>query len=324
MKPTPETTISPLAKIERFPPRETTPRLSLTLAEFLAFKVPPRKPVLSPWLNSGALTMVHAWRGVGKTHFGLGVAYAVASGGTFLRWSAPGAASVLYVDGEMPGVPMQERLSAVASGGPALDRVDRFRIVTPDCLPDACAVPNLLSPEGQAAIDLELDGRDLVVFDNVATLFRTREDQNTTSSWVDAQDYLLRLRRRGHCVVLIDHDNKSGGNRGTSAKHDVLDTVIQLTLPSDYHASEGARFKVEFTKHRGFWGKDAAPFEAQLTTLPDGSQAWTIKDADGAKFERVVEMVRDGLPERRIRSEEGVGGSMVRKAKAYLKDRGGK
>ena len=57
--------------------------------------------------------MVHAWRGVGKTYFALGAAYAVASGGAFLKWRAERPRKVLYVDGEMPGAAIKERLAAI-------------------------------------------------------------------------------------------------------------------------------------------------------------------------------------------------------------------
>ena len=58
----------------------------------------------------------------GKTHVALGIAHAVSCGSTFLRWKAPEARSVLYVDGEMPQQALQERLNALqkASGSRAL------------------------------------------------------------------------------------------------------------------------------------------------------------------------------------------------------------
>jgi hypothetical protein len=65
-------------------------------------------------------------------------------------------------------------------------------------------------------------------------------------------------------VLLIHHAGKSGAQRGTSRKEDVLDSVVSLRLPPDYDANQGARFEVYFTKHRGFFGPDAQPFEAKL------------------------------------------------------------
>jgi hypothetical protein len=40
-----------------------------------------------------------------------------------------------------------------------------------------------------------------------------------------------------------------------------------------YSATEGARFEVRFTKSRGFWGRDAEPFEARFA---DG--VWTTSE----------------------------------------------
>jgi hypothetical protein len=83
----------------------------------------------------------------------------------------------------------------------------------------------------------------------------------------------LRQRAAGKSVLLIHHAGKGGGQRGTSRKEDVLDSVISLKRPVDYDSSEGARFEVHYSKARGFWGEDAAPFEARLI---DGQ--WHVGD----------------------------------------------
>ena len=98
-----------------------------TLVSFLSLVIPPREMVLDPILPKQGLAMLHSWRGIGKTHCALGIGYAVASGGGFLRWKAPSPRKVLYIDGEMPAVAMQERLAAVVNGsGPEPDQ-DAFR-----------------------------------------------------------------------------------------------------------------------------------------------------------------------------------------------------
>src|SRR5438045_1675465 len=76
----------------------------IELAEFLSLDLPPRELILSPWLPKAGLCMLHAFRGVGKTHLSLGIAYAVAKGGSFLTWKAEKLRGVLYIDGEMPAV----------------------------------------------------------------------------------------------------------------------------------------------------------------------------------------------------------------------------
>jgi hypothetical protein len=58
----------------------------VTMEEFLTTQLPPRQLMLDPWLTTQSLNMIYAWRGIGKTHVALGIAYAVASGGAFLGW----------------------------------------------------------------------------------------------------------------------------------------------------------------------------------------------------------------------------------------------
>src|SRR5262249_51179329 len=84
-----------------------------SIAEFLAREIPEREMLLLPIIARQGLVMLFSWRGIGKTHTAIGIAYAVATGGTFLRWRAPKPARVLYIDGEMPAKAMQERIAAV-------------------------------------------------------------------------------------------------------------------------------------------------------------------------------------------------------------------
>lgn len=54
--------------------------------------------------------------------------------------------------------------------------------------------------------------------------------------------------------MFIHHAGKSGAQRGTSKREDVLDTVVALKRPGDYVTSQGARFEVHFEKARGIFG----------------------------------------------------------------------
>ena len=79
----------------------------------------------------------------------------------------------------------------------------------------------------------------LLVIDSLSTLCPGAGPENDAESWEEMQQWLLALRRRGVSVLLVHHDNRSGGQRGTSKKEDVLSTVIQLTRPTDYRTAEG-------------------------------------------------------------------------------------
>lgn len=58
----------------------------VTIEEFLSMHLPKREMILSPFLQSQGLCLLYAKRGVGKTHVALGIAYAVDTGGRFLKW----------------------------------------------------------------------------------------------------------------------------------------------------------------------------------------------------------------------------------------------
>jgi ATP:corrinoid adenosyltransferase len=57
--------------------------------------------VLEPIIPEKGLVMLHAARGTGKTHVALGIAYAVATGSTFLKWRAPRVPVALMVGDEI-------------------------------------------------------------------------------------------------------------------------------------------------------------------------------------------------------------------------------
>jgi hypothetical protein len=117
----------------------------------------------------------------------------------------------------------------------------------------------------------------------------------------------LRLRREGKSVLFIHHAGKSGGQRGTSKKEDILNTVIALRRPPDYEASQGARFEVHYEKSRGFFGDDAEPFEAWLK---DGE--WQIGDVTRADDDASLRALKkQGLTDREIEKRTGVPKSTV-------------
>ena len=87
---------------------------TVTLEEFLTMDLPKQEMILAPFLPSQGLCLLYAKRGVGKTHVAIGIAYAVAVGGSFLKWKAANPRKVLYIDGEMPAVAMQERLKRIS------------------------------------------------------------------------------------------------------------------------------------------------------------------------------------------------------------------
>jgi putative DNA primase/helicase len=98
----------------------------------------------------------------------------------------------------------------------------------------------------------------------------------------------------------------------------VLDTVISLRRPADYSPEQGARFEVHFEKSRGFYGKDAQPFEARYE-VREGAATWTRTEIVDAQRTSVVAALQDGMSIRETAEALGIHRSkverLVRKAR---------
>lgn len=291
---------------------QPAPRLEIiNIRDLLVMDIPPREEILSPIILTQSLNMAHAYRGVGKTHLNLGIAYAVASGGTFLKWTAAKPRRVLYLDGEMPACAIQERLSAIAQGADTEPPdPDYLRIMTPDLQP--MGIPDLSTEAGQRLIEPHLEGVELIIVDNISCLCRTGRE-NEAEGWAPVQGWALQQRSAGRSVLFVHHSGKGGGQRGTSKREDLLDVVLSLKRPPDYQMAEGARFEVHLEKGRHIMGDHAKPFEAWLRNDEKG-QVWTFRDVSEATIDRVTALAEEGLTQTEIATELGVNRSTVCRA----------
>jgi len=279
------------------------------LHDFIQRELPVPEPILAPWLLNQSLAMIHSWRGTGKTHVALGIAYAVASGGKFLGWNVPTAKKVLFIDGEMPGAALQERLSAIIASSNVEAAPGMLRVVTPDI--QEGFMPDLSTNTGQAALDdiIEQD-TTLIIIDNLSSLCRSGKE-NEAESWLLLATWALRQRAAGRSVLFVHHSGKDGKQRGTSRREDLLDVVINLRRPADYLATDGACFEIHFEKARHLHGEDILPIEARLAMDEHGKQAWTVRPVDESTFDRVVTLANEGLSQKDIADELGIHKSNV-------------
>jgi putative DNA primase/helicase len=273
---------------------------SIGFNDFLAIDLPPREMLLYPILPERSLAMLYAPRGVGKTLLSLSIGLAVASGAPLLRWTAPRQKRVLYVDGEMPLVSLQERLRLISAGFGTEIPNDSFRILAADNTEDGIS---LGSVDGQNAIEPLLGGIDLLILDNLSTLCTTGSE-SASDAWVPMQSWLIGLRRKGIAVLLVHHAGTNGRQRGTSRREDALDTVIALRRREDYSPEQGARFEVHFEKLRNRVESDGAvSFEAKLESLVVGGRdgvRWSAKNLSPPIFKKALELFREGLTVRAV------------------------
>lgn len=305
--------------------KETSPKKSLravSLSEFLSMDLPKRELLLTPFLPSQGLCLLYAKRGVGKTHVALGIGYAVATGGNFLKWTAPCPKRVLYLDGEMPAISMQERLLKLsqANSKPLPDQ-EHFRLITPDL--QEGPIPNLISREGQEALEEYLKDFDLLILDNLSSLVRNL-DENKADDWQPIQDWALRLRRLGKSILFVHRAGKGGLQRGTSKREDILDTVITLQQPKGYRQDQGAYFEVHYEKARDFCGIDAEPFSVRLSVADENSVSqWVIEEVSAdEETVAVARYLNEGKTIAEITVATGLSKSQVETRKKWAKEKG--
>lgn len=280
--------------------------------DFLAKDLPPREEILSPWMLTQSLNMIYAWRGVGKTHVALGIAYAIASGGEFLGWKAAKPRSVLYIDGEMPAAALQQRLAKIVEANDKEPPIGKLRIITPDLQPNFAPVSNLATLEGQLEIDAAIEqDTELIIIDNLSSLVRGGGRENEAESWLSVQGWALSKRAQGKSVLFIHHAGKNGAQRGTSKREDLLDTAICLKRSADYDPTQGACFEIHFDKSRNQFGEEVKAVEAKLTTDAAGKQVWATRSVADSTYDRIVELANDGLRQSEIAIELEVNRSTV-------------
>jgi len=268
----------------------------MTAPELIAANLQGRELILDPILATDSLALLYGPRGLGKTFVALGIAWAVAGGGSFLGWRAERPRKVLYIDGEMAATDLQARLRMLGSAPPTLE------FLSADL--GGGTMPDLGYMEGQLNLMNSWGEPELVVLDNLSSLagFKT----GGADCWTELQRFLLMQRRLGVAVLVVHHANKQGLQRGTNRREDVLDLVMALRRPADYQPRDGARFTLHFEKARGLYGEAADPIEARLETDGIGVARWSWRPVQLGEIERVAELLKAGLNPNQVARELGI------------------
>ena len=237
--------------------------------------------------------MIYAWRGVGKTHVALEIAYAVASGGNFLNWQAAKPAGVIYIDGEMPGNVLQSRFLNIEKNSkkPIPEELFIYGIANQE----NGIMPDLATKEGQKIVDQWIrPTTKLIIIDNLSCLVRSGARENEAESWSLISSWALQKRTQNLSIIFIHHSGKDGSQRGTSKKEDILDTVISLKQPHDYDPSQGARFELHFEKSRHLYGEMVRPFTAYLEYNGENYQ-WKTTLLSMSNKQQIIKMYESGI-----------------------------
>ena len=161
-------------------------------------------------------------------------------------------------------------------------------------------IPSIDTVEGFNFIEEALHpGIRLLVLDNLSTLLRNGVE-NEAQSWQPTQDWILSLRRKGITTMVVHHSGKSGDQRGTSKRLDVANTVLSLSLIDSGDESK-TMMTLNFSKHRGFFGAEAA---ARRITLQNGIWNWTPESQNTRNV--VKQLIKEGMKQSEISRELGI------------------
>lgn len=300
--------------IEEVPAPKKVSYVKTNAIDFVKKDFPPREHIIGPFVKQG-LNMVYAPPGVGKTYFAMGLCYAIATGGEFLRWKCEKVQSVIYFDGELPAFLLKGRLEDLFRLSPC--EALNFDIVTPDEQP--CPMPDFATEEGQKEALALIGDAQFIVIDNISTLCRTGKE-NEAESWIPVQNFLLKLRRLGKSVLLVHHSGKGEvlSPRGTSKREDTLDLVISLSHPADYKAEDACSFQMKFRKSRHFRTKEDI---AELTATYNDF-GWTIEELEQSNLEKIKQLLEDGVKQKDIAEMTGLSKGYVSKTIHKIKKEG--
>jgi predicted transcriptional regulator len=266
------------------PPESKT----FSFEELLTADLPEPEYILFPIIETFNEMIIHAKSGAGKTLFTTEIAYAVATGGSVLKWYAPKPRSVLLVDGEIPLTSLAKRYKDLQerNGG---DTGNRFNILSFMSYEEPI---DLTKPHWQALINKKIAELkvELLILDNLDSLFNL--DQNKQVDWMPAQSWLKRLRANGISSIIVHHSNKQGGSFGTSALSRQPNVIIALIQPEGYDQEDGAVFDVKFEKGRELFASSASTFRCRLV-----DNQWVMeespKSVKGVKA-AILESIADG------------------------------
>jgi RecA-family ATPase len=283
---------------------------SIPLSEFLSLELPSRSYIIDPLLPKGGLMEIYAAAGIGKTTFALSLGLSAAIGQSFMKWGVHKPWNVLYIDGEMADSDMQNRLEAATqSFNVSSKEISNFRLLSRD----QCGgvLPDIGTVEGQNRLQPETEVADLIFLDNLSCLMFSGKE-NDADAWSVVQRWLLTLRAQEKSIVMLHHSGKNGSSRGTSRRHDALDTVIKLDRPSAYNQSDGAKFAVQFEKTRHFFGPEAEPIGLEYC-VEGGIACWNEFEITNEKEVEVVKLTTEGMNQVEIASHLGISQGEVSK-----------
>ena len=282
---------------------------------FLYEPLPEREVLLedsktgAPVFYKASINQLFAFRGLGKTVVAHCLVGAMVNGSDWLRFHSKGGLRAIIVDGELPLVDLQSRLKKFVGV-----TEKRLALMSPDRMPEGEFFPVLSQIPDQVLFLKQIEDfkPDVIVFDTLTRCFKF--DTNDPDDWAVVNDFLLELRFRGYCVIVVHHAGKLGTQRGRTDGDDNLDLSIKLTAPYGWAPGDGLQFQWDYEKTR-----HAGTFESFSAKL-DATGNWILSATD--RSEEVAKLLRKGKTMRSIAAELDMAKSTVHRIKKQFERNG--
>ncbi|MDR3492552.1 MAG: AAA family ATPase [Gammaproteobacteria bacterium] len=296
----------------------------------------PPKMFIFPFLSEGALIMLYAEPGAGKTYFLMLIASILTRAGDEQYQIGPlqlhNKCAIVILDGELIEYQFVGKLSSVSDPfGPA--SIDH---------PIMTGINNEFSHKYGGSIDLANEGwraaiysifeenpeYKVLILDNLTSLC-WGFNENSKESWDIINHFLLSLKRLKVAVILVHHSNRAGGYSGHSAQTRNLDTTICMEkLGSN---TDEIHFRIKYEKTRDAKRGEAQGFVLKAGKHPDNPKwiAWEHEDDDAAEQDDkdsddqiMVAVMQKEMTQREIAKAFGVSQPKVSNCKRQAIDRG--
>jgi hypothetical protein len=254
----------------------------------------PRKPRLWGKLaRMGQLGMIAGARGKGKTWLSMSLAVAMSNASQFLGHRLKRSMRVIYLDGEMDGKTVQQRLQTIAMGQ-GVELNENLRLFTPDTY--LGLLPCINRDDDQKKID-QLIGQDwdVLFIDNYSVW--SFDGDESASSFQPFLRWLISKKRMGKTVIFVHHTGKNGKQRGSSKHEDALDFSISLKPITEPSKKSALQFTLHWEKLRHLPTSQAPTIKVSMRVLKERGVVWKHKviKGDGSQKSRAVQMRRDGM-----------------------------
>ena len=205
---------------------------------------------------------------------------------------------------------MCDRISCISkSFGKNPEEIKNFKFLS--AYLNGGLLPDIGSSKAQETYNEAFDWADLIILDNISSLWIDSRE-NDADAWSPIRAWMSQTKASGRAMISVHHANKSGTSRGSSKRHDALDTVIRLIRPFEYEQEDGAVFEVQYEKSRGFAGKDAEPIGLKYSVV-DGIAKWESFRIGLEKYEQVANLSKQGLTQQAIAEQLGLSQGEVSK-----------